>query len=127
MFAVLWIIWMILLPISCKLEFSSIRRENLTVTHGENVQFHCSLPKNISLKDSIIQWKKWRSYDDYLVLSINGKIPQSLQHLYKTNLTNEKSSLKLFDVNRQDSTIYICEIFETQTILCQYNLIVLSK
>jgi hypothetical protein len=46
---------------------------------------------------------------------------------YQTDLTNQSSSLELFHVDKQDSTTYLCQTFETQTILCQYNLVVLSK
>jgi len=101
--------------------------ENITVTHGEHVQFRCQFPRNYSPKDNIIQWKKLRSIDDDLIISINGKIPKTYENIYQTTLTNQFSSLDLVDVNRDDSTTYICQTFETQTILCQYNLIVLSK
>ncbi len=46
---------------------------------------------------------------------------------YQTDLTNQSSSLELFYVDKHDSTTYLCQTFETQTILCQYNLVVLSK
>ena len=103
------------------------RLENITVTRDEQVEFHCPFPTHISAKDQIIQWKKIRSLDDHLVLAINGKIPQSLVHLYQTSFTNQSNTLKIFHVDRSDSTSYICEIFESQTILCQYNLLVLSS
>lgn len=99
----------------------------MTVTHGEHVQFRCQLPQNSSPRDNIIQWKKIRSNNDDLIISINGKVPKTLEKSYQTDLTNQYSSLELFHVNQQDSTTYICQTFETQTILCQYNLIVLSK
>jgi hypothetical protein len=99
----------------------------MTVTHGEHVQFRCLLPRNFSPKENIIQWKKVRSNDDDLIISINGKVPKTLEKFYQTDLTNQFSSLELLHVNRQDSTTYICQTFETQTILCQYNLVVLSK
>jgi hypothetical protein len=101
--------------------------ENMTVTRGENVDLHCPLSKEIASKNYIIQWKQIRSHDDHLVLSINGKIPQSLVHVYKTEFNHQTNTLQLSHVQRTDSTSYICEIFETQTILCQYNLVVLSK
>ena len=101
--------------------------ENITVTHGEHVQFRCQFPRNYSPRENIIQWKKLRSNDDDLIISINGRIPKTLEKFYQTDLTNQFSSLELFHVNRQDSTTYICQTFETQTILCQFNLIVLSK
>ncbi|CAF1665078.1 unnamed protein product, partial [Rotaria magnacalcarata] len=47
--------------------------------------------------------------------------------MYRTDLTNQFSTLELFHVKREDSTTYICQTFETQTILCQYNLVVLIK
>ena len=97
------------------------------MTRGEDVHFRCPLSTNISTKDNIVQWKKARSSDDFLVLSINGKIPHSLSHLYRTEFTEQTSSLQVFRVNRADSTTYVCETFETQTILCQYNLVVLSE
>ena len=103
------------------------RSENITVTRGEDVHFRCPLSSNISTKDYIIQWKKARNSDDHLVVSINGKIPKSLSTLYRTEFTDQTSSLQVFHVDRADSTTYICETFETQTILCQYNLVVLSK
>lgn len=90
------------------------------------MEFYCPLPEHISRKDQIIQWKKIRSQEDHLVLAINGKIPQSLIHLYQTSFTNQGNSLKIYHVNRTDSTSYVCEIFESQTILCQYNLLVLG-
>ncbi len=82
---------------------------------------------NFSSKENIIQWKKFHLNDENLIISINGKIPKIFEDSYQTDLTNQSSSLKLFHVNRQDSTAYICQTFETQTILCQYNLVVLSK
>lgn len=103
------------------------RLENITITRGEPVEFNCPLPEHISRKDHIIQWKKIRSFEDHLVLAINGKIPQSLVHLYQTSFTNQDNSLKIFNVDRSDSTSYVCEIFESQTILCQYNLLVLGQ
>jgi len=114
-------------PISILLAYTFLRLENITVTHGEHVQFRCQLPRNYSLKENIIQWKKLRINDDDLIISINGKVPRTLIKSYQTDLTNQFSSLEFFHVNRQDSTTYICQTFETQTILCQYNLIVLSK
>lgn len=104
-----------------------LRLENITVTHGEHVQFRCQFPRNYSPKDNIIQWKKLRSKDDNLIISINGRIPKTYENIYQTTLTNQFSSLDLSNVNREDSTTYICQTFETQTILCQYNLIVLIK
>ena len=101
--------------------------ENLTVTYNEHVEFRCLLPRYLSTKENIIQWKKVHSNDDGLTISINGKIPKKHEKVYRTELTNEYSSLELYHVNRQDSTTYICQTYETQTILCQYNLIVLSK
>lgn len=101
--------------------------ENITVTRGENVQLRCPLPRNYSLRENILQWKKVRSNDDDLIISINGKVPQTFSKSYRTDLTNSHSSLEVFHVQREDSTSYICQTFETQTILCQYNLIVLSK
>ena len=101
--------------------------ENITVTRGEHVQFRCPLPRNYSLHENILQWKKVRNIDDDLIISINGKVPQTLSKLYQTDLTHSVSSLELFHAQREDSTSYICQTFETQTILCQYNLIVLSK
>jgi len=109
------------------LAYAFLRLENMTVTHNEHVQFRCQLPRNYSPKENIIQWKKLRLNDDDLIISINGKVPKTLEKFYQTDLTNQLSSLELFHVNRQDSTTYICQTFETQTILCQYNLIVLSK
>ncbi|CAF0944414.1 unnamed protein product [Rotaria sordida] len=106
---------------------TSIHMENITVTYDDNVKFHCQLPWNISLKENIIQWKKFRFDDDNLIISINGKIPKIFEKFYQTILTNQSSSLEIFHVNKQDSTIYICQTFETQTILCQYNLVVLIK
>lgn len=97
------------------------------MTKGENVKFRCQLPLDFSTKDNIIQWKKSRSNDDNLIISINGKIPKIFENSYQTDLTNQQSSLELFHVNHNDSTTYICQTFETQTILCQYNLVVLSK
>jgi hypothetical protein len=99
----------------------------MTVTYDEHVQFRCQLPRYFSPKENIIQWKKLRFNDDDLIISINGKVPKTLEKFYQTELTNQFSSLELFHVNQQDSTTYICQTFETQTILCQYNLIVLSK
>ncbi|CAF0774952.1 unnamed protein product [Adineta steineri] len=99
----------------------------MTVTYGEHVQFRCQFSQNFSAKDNIIQWKKLRFNDDDLVISINGKVPKTFEKFYQTDLTNESSSLDLFQVNRQDSTTYTCQTFETQTILCQYNLVVLIK
>ena len=106
-----------------------LRLENMTVTHGEHVQFRCQFPRNFSPKENIIQWKKLRfnGDDDDLIISINGKVPKNLEKLYQTDLTNQFSSLDIFQVNRYDSTTYLCQSFETQTILCQYNLVVLSK
>ncbi|UJR15729.1 hypothetical protein I4U23_002664 [Adineta vaga] len=105
----------------------SIRSENITVTRGENVKFRCQLPSNYSSKDNILQWKKSRSNDDNMIISINGKIPKIFDKLYQTDLTNQYSSLEIFHVDNNDSTTYIYQTFETQTILCQYNLVVLIK
>ena len=99
----------------------------MTVTYDEHVQFRCLLPRNFTQTETIIQWKKLCANDDDLTISINGKIPKALKDFYRTDLTDQFSSLELFHVNREDSTTYICQTFETQTILCQYNLIVLSK
>ncbi|CAF0851701.1 unnamed protein product [Adineta ricciae] len=106
-----------------------LRLENMTVTHGEHVQFRCQFPRNFSPKENIIQWKKLRfnGDDDDLIISINGKVPKNLEKLYQTDLTNQFSALDIFQVNRYDSTTYLCQSFETQTILCQYNLVVLIK
>jgi len=101
--------------------------ENITVTRGENVKFQCRFPTNFSSKENIIQWQKARFNDDNFIISINGKIPKTLEQTYRTDLTTQSSSLELFHVDRQDSTTYICQTFETQTILCQFNLVVLSK
>ncbi|CAF3380090.1 unnamed protein product [Rotaria sp. Silwood1] len=106
---------------------ASIHLENITVTRGENIKFHCHLPENISLKENIIQWKKVRFNDDNLIISINGKIPKIFEKFYQTFLINQSSSLEIFHVDKEDSTTYICQTFETQTILCQYNLVVLIK
>ena len=119
MFRILWFL-LIASTVSCW----SPHLENITVTRADHVHFRCPLPDQLSPKESIIQWKQWRSNDDFLVVSINGKIPQSLQRLYQSNHT---SSLQLLSADRQDSTTFICESFESQTILCQYNLIVLSN
>lgn len=105
----------------------SLRSENITINRGDRLQLRCPLPSSIVAKDSIVQWKKWRSNDDFQVVSINGKVPQSLQSFYQTNLTNQTSSLELLEADRRDSTLFICEIFESQTIVCQFNLIVLSE
>lgn len=109
------------------LAWTFLRLENITVTRGENVQLRCPLPRNYSLRENILQWKKLRSNDDDLIISINGKVPQTFSKSYRTDLTSSQSSLEVFHVQREDSTSYICQTFETQTILCQYNLIVLSK
>lgn len=61
------------------------------------------------------------------MISINGKIPNIYEKSYRTDLTNRFSTLELFHVKRDDSTTYICQTFETQTILCQHNVVVLSK
>lgn len=82
---------------------------------------------NFSSKDNIIQWKKIHLNDENLIISINGKIPKIFEKSYQTDLTNQSSSLELFHVDKQDSTTYICQTFETQTILCHFNLVVLSK
>ncbi|CAF1566204.1 unnamed protein product, partial [Adineta steineri] len=74
----------------------------MTVTYGEHVQFRCQFSQNFSAKDNIIQWKKLRFNDDDLVISINGKVPKTFEKFYQTDLTNESSSLDLFQVNRQD-------------------------
>ncbi|CAF1149884.1 unnamed protein product [Rotaria sp. Silwood1] len=99
----------------------------MTVTYDEHVEFRCSLPKNFISKDNIIQWKKLRSNDDDLIIAINGKVPLIYEKLYRTDLTDQFSTLELYHVKRHDSTTYICQTFETQTILCQYNLVVLIK
>ncbi|CAF2499193.1 unnamed protein product [Rotaria sp. Silwood2] len=104
-----------------------LRLENMTVTYDEHVQFRCSLPKNFIRKDNIIQWKKIRTNDDDLIIAINGKVPVKFEKLYRTDLTDQFSTLELYHVKRHDSTTYICQTFETQTILCQYNLVVLIK
>lgn len=104
-----------------------VHLENITVTRGENVKFQCRFPTNFSSKENIIQWQKTRFNDDNFIISINGRIPKTLEQIYRTNLLTQSSSLELFHVDRQDSTTYICQTFETQTILCQFNLIVLSK
>jgi len=101
--------------------------ENIIVTRDENVKFLCQFPLNFSSKDNIIQWKKSHLNDDNLIISINGKIPKIFEKSFQTDLTTQSSSLELFHVDKQDSTTYICQTFETQTILCQYNLVVLSK
>jgi hypothetical protein len=101
--------------------------ENITVTRSENVKFRCQFPFDFSSKDNIIQWKKSRLNDENFIISINGKIPKIFEKSYQIDLTNQFSSLELFQVDKQDSTTYICQTFETQTILCQYNLVVLSK
>jgi hypothetical protein len=106
---------------------SFLRLENMTVTYDEHVQFRCQLPRNFSRRENILQWKKLRSHDDDLIISINGKVPKTLEVFYRTDLNDQWSTLELFHVNRHDSTTYVCQTFETQTILCQYNLIVLSK
>lgn len=110
-----------------RLALATIHSENITVTRDENVKFHCKFPLNFSSKENIIQWKKIRLNDENLIISINGRIPKILEKSYQTDLTNQTSSLDLFHVDQQDSTTYICQTFETQTILCQYNLVVLSK
>ncbi|CAF5148712.1 unnamed protein product, partial [Rotaria magnacalcarata] len=40
---------------------------------------------------------------------------------------DRSSSFDVLHVTKEDSTTYICQTFETQTILCQYNLVVLIK
>jgi hypothetical protein len=112
---------------SLSLAFATIHLENITVTRGENVKFRCQFPLNFSSKENILQWKKSRLNDESLIISINGKIPKIFENSYQTDLSNYSSSLELFHVEKQDSTTYICQTFETQTILCQYNLVVLSK
>ncbi|CAF1407947.1 unnamed protein product [Rotaria sordida] len=107
--------------------YGFLRLENMTVTYDEHVEFRCSLPKNFLTKDNIIQWKKLRSNDDDLIIAINGKVPVRYEKFYHTDLTNQFSTLELYHVKRHDSTTYICQTFETQTILCQYNLVVLIK
>ncbi|CAF3742114.1 unnamed protein product [Adineta steineri] len=107
--------------------FASVRLENITVTRNENVKFRCQLPSNFSSQENILQWKKTHFNGDDLVISINGKIPKIFEKFYQTDLTTEYSSLELFHVDKDDSTTYICQTFETQTILCQYNLVVLIK
>ncbi|CAF3752170.1 unnamed protein product [Rotaria socialis] len=107
--------------------YAFLRLENLTVIHNDHVQFRCTFPRNFSPNNSIIQWKKIRVNDDALMISINGKIPNIYEKMYRTDLTNQFSTLELFHVKREDSTTYICQTFETQTILCQYNLVVLIK
>ena len=106
---------------------TNIHRENLTITRGENVRLHCPFPRNYSSKENILQWKKSRLDDDHQIIAINGKIPQTLEHAYRTKLNDQSSSLEVLHVEQEDSTSYICQTFETQTILCQYNLVVLSK
>lgn len=101
--------------------------ENITVTQGERVQFRCQLPRNFSRRENILQWKKSRPNDDDLIISINGKVPKTLEKFYQTDLNDQWSTLEMFHVDRPDSTSYFCQTFETQTILCQYNLVVLSK
>ena len=107
--------------------FATIHLENITVTRGETVKFPCQFPSNFSWRENIVQWKKARSNEENLIISINGKIPKVFETSYQTNLNNHSSSLELFHVDQDDSTTYICQTFETQTILCQYNLVVLSK
>ena len=109
------------------LAFDFHRSENITVTRGQQVHFRCQFPKNFSAKDSIIQWKRARWNDEHLIIAINGKIPKAVEPFYRTELTNQTGTLELFQVDRDDSTTYICQTFETQTTLCQYNLVVLSK
>ena len=109
------------------LAFDFHRSENITVTRGQHVHFRCQFPKNFSAKDSIVQWKRARWNDEHLIIAINGKIPKAVEPFYRTELTNQTGTLELFQVDRDDSTTYICQTFETQTILCQYNLVVLSK
>lgn len=105
----------------------SIHVENITVTQSENIRFQCQFPSDFNFNENIIQWKKYRSLEDNILISINGKIPKRFEKTYQTSLTNQSSSFDIFHVDKQDSTTYICQTFETQTILCQYNLIVLSK
>lgn len=111
------------------LALANIHRENLTITRGEQVKLNCPFPRNYSSKENILQWKRSRldDDDDNLIIGINGKIPKTLEHVYRTELNNQSSSLELLHVEKGDSTSYICQTFETQTILCQYNLVVLSK
>ena len=110
-----------------RLALGNIHRENLTITRGEKVKLDCPFPRNYSSKENILQWIKSRLDDDNLIIGINGKIPKTLEHVYRTELNNQSSSLELLHVEKGDSTSYICQTFETQTILCQYNLVVLSK
>ena len=63
------------------LAYAFLRLENLTVTHGEHVQFRCQFSRNFSPKENIIQWKKLRINDDDLIISINGKIPKTLEKI----------------------------------------------
>ena len=91
------------------------------------MKFRCEFPLDFSSNENILQWKKSRINDENLIISINGKIPKTFANVYETDLTNHSTSLELFRVEKDDSTTYICQTFETQTILCQYNLVVLSK
>ena len=81
----------------------------MTVTQGERVQFRCQLPRNFSRRENILQWKKLRSNDDDLTISINGKVPKTLEKFYQTDLNDQWSSLEFFHVNREDSTTYLCQ------------------
>ncbi len=116
-----------ILSVYFPLAFAAIHLENITVTRGENVKFRCQFPLNFSSKENILQWKKSRLNDENLIISINGKIPKAFEKSYQTDLHNHSSALELYHVEKDDSTTYICQTFETQTILCQYNLVVLSK
>ncbi|CAF1963240.1 unnamed protein product [Rotaria magnacalcarata] len=107
--------------------FATMRVENITVTQGENVRFHCQFPSDISFNENIIQWKKIRSSEDNILISINGKVSRKYEKTYQTILTDRSSSFDVLHVTKEDSTTYICQTFETQTILCQYNLVVLIK
>lgn len=119
--------WLVIIYLSVILAWAFLRLENMTVTQGERVQFRCQLPRNFSRRENILQWKKLRASDDDLIISINGKVPKTLEKFYQTDLNDQWSSLEFFHVNREDSTTYLCQTFETQTILCHYNLVVLSK
>ncbi|CAF4402889.1 unnamed protein product [Rotaria magnacalcarata] len=69
--------------------YAFLRLENLTVIHNDHVQFRCTFPRNFSPNNSIIQWKKIRVNDDALMISINGKIPNIYEKMYRTDLTNQ--------------------------------------
>ncbi|CAF0970344.1 unnamed protein product, partial [Didymodactylos carnosus] len=96
----------------------------MTVTAGQRIRLRCPIPAD-QHDNTIIQWNKKMSED--ITIAINGKIPKSYQKYYQTELNLEWSYLELFNVERTDSTTYTCMTFETQIILCQYNLVVLIK